>query len=104
MDHYYTEKTNIPSNPSSFDYEIINTRFKFNTDSGVFSKKFMDFGSYVLIDNVLKDNIKGKTLDLGCGYGPVGIILNKPSIKIIITIYVITVNFLLKTNFLTISI
>ena len=48
----------------------------FLTDSGVFSKKMIDYGSQVLLNTV--DFEKGKTLlDLGCGYGPLGISLAK---------------------------
>ena len=50
--------------------------FTFLTDSGVFSKKMIDYGSQVLLNSV--DFEKGKTLlDLGCGYGPLGISLAK---------------------------
>ena len=50
--------------------------FTFLTDSGVFSKKMIDYGSQVLLNTL--DFEKSKTLlDLGCGYGPLGISLAK---------------------------
>lgn len=34
----------------------------------------MDFGSRLLIDTfILNENVEGKILDMGCGYGPIGI-------------------------------
>ena len=76
MGHYFTNE-NLESNIVSFNVEFNNNKFIFNTDNGVFSKGELDFGTYLLIKNVLKMNITGNVLDLGCGYGPIGIILNK---------------------------
>ena len=36
----------------------------------------MDFGSRVLINTLLSESIKGKVLDVGCGYGSIGLILS----------------------------
>ena len=56
--------------------EINDKSFTFNTDNGVFSKKGLDFGSRVLIETLLLEDLSGKVLDVGCGYGPIGIILS----------------------------
>ena len=44
-----------------------------------FSKTGMDFGSMLLVETVLNENkdFSGSVLDLGCGYGPIGIIIAK---------------------------
>ena len=76
MGHYFTNE-NLESNIVSFNVEFNNNKFIFNTDNGVFSKGELDFGTYLLIKNVLKVNITGSVLDLGCGYGPIGIIVSK---------------------------
>ncbi|MDG4870805.1 methyltransferase, partial [Guyparkeria sp. 1SP6A2] len=48
----------------------------FLTDAGVFSKKMVDYGSQVLLNTL--DLESGKTLlDVGCGYGPLGLTLGK---------------------------
>jgi len=44
------------------------------TDKGVFSKSGLDFGSRVLLES-LSFNKGDRILDLGCGYGPIGITL-----------------------------
>lgn len=46
------------------------------TDSGVFSKRMVDFGSQVLL-NTLDFQEGDRLLDLGCGYGPLGLSLAK---------------------------
>ena len=49
---------------------------KFFTDAGVFSKKMIDFGSQVLLSCLSFQ--QGETvLDVGCGYGPLGLSLVK---------------------------
>ena len=55
----------------------------FTTDVGVFSKKEIDFGSALLIKTVYKRDLKNTCLDLGSGYGPIGIIIKRfnPSIS-----------------------
>lgn len=82
MAHYYDEN---PSGES--DRRVIQTRvhgmdFFFTTDADVFSKKFLDFGSRTLLLAAIEDlsdagRKKGKLLDIGCGYGPMGIILKR---------------------------
>ncbi len=48
----------------------------FLTDAGVFSKKTVDYGSQVLL-NALNLESERTLLDVGCGYGPLGLTLNK---------------------------
>ena len=52
-------------------------KFTFLTDNGVFSKNGLDFGSRLLLDVIPLDEVGGKILDVGCGYGVFGIILSK---------------------------
>lgn len=51
--------------------------FKFVTDNGVFSKNTIDFGSRVLIEAAGGLELGDKILDVGCGYGPIGLSLAK---------------------------
>lgn len=46
--------------------------FQFLTASGVFSKKHVDLGTRVLIESMILPE-RGYVLDVGCGYGVVGI-------------------------------
>ena len=77
MNHYYTDNKNLPSNKSEFDYYFDNEVFRFTTDNGVFSKKNVDYGSYILIKTIFKKNLGSSFLDLGSGYGPIGIIIKR---------------------------
>src|SRR5690606_30967544 len=49
--------------------------YTFTSDTNVFSKGKIDFGSRVLIETFEEPAIDGDFLDLGCGYGPIGISL-----------------------------
>ena len=77
MGHYFSNDDNLKSDIKEFYLTLNGEKFKFYTDNGVFSKEKLDFGSRFLIEIVLKENISGNILDLGCGYGVIGIILNK---------------------------
>lgn len=77
MSHYFENDNNLKSEIKKFSIKVIDNDFSFCTDNGVFSKGELDFGTNLLIQNVLKMDISGNILDLGCGYGPIGIILKK---------------------------
>lgn len=73
---YYAENPDSAHDINELKVTLLGQPFTFLTDSGVFSKKMIDYGSQVLLNSV--DFEKGKTLlDLGCGYGPLGISLAK---------------------------
>ncbi|MGX6980088.1 class I SAM-dependent methyltransferase [Vagococcus elongatus] len=75
-EHYFTHSPNTPHDREQWSFELKGKIFQFITDSHVFSKKTVDFGSRVLIDAFSDDNLpEGKILDVGCGYGPVGLAL-----------------------------
>lgn len=76
-EHYYSKKPSIESNPVKWESELKGNNFRFKTDSGVFSKKEVDFGSRLLIDTFDMGNSTGLLLDVGCGYGPIGLSLAK---------------------------
>lgn len=74
--HYYTNEPTTAHDLAQWDFPLKGKKFKFTTDSGVFSKKTVDFGSRVLIDVFTEENLPtGGILDVGCGYGPIGLAL-----------------------------
>jgi len=80
--HYYEENPQGESDRRLIQARMHGMDFYFNTDSEVFSKKFLDFGSRVLLETAIADltaleKKKGKLLDLGCGYGPIGIVMKR---------------------------
>lgn len=76
--HYYTNTPLTPSNEQVHEIVVAGMRLPLVTDNGVFSKGGLDFGSRVLIETVIDlVSIQGDILDVGCGYGPMGISLGK---------------------------
>lgn len=76
MDHYYSSKPSSESKRERIEAEIAGHKFSFITDAGVFSKNRVDVGSEVLMTTASKTSFpEGNLLDVGCGYGPVGLYL-----------------------------
>ncbi|OEF96407.1 16S rRNA methyltransferase [Vulcanibacillus modesticaldus] len=75
VNHYYSEKPNVGHDEKIIKSIFHNREFIFKTDAGVFSKNRVDFGSSLLIETFPVPN-EAKILDLGCGYGPIGIIIS----------------------------
>lgn len=72
-DHYYTNVPQSASRPSEFTLEFDGTDYRFCYDNGVFSKGELDTGTRILLSAL--PPLRGRILDLGCGWGPVGVIL-----------------------------
>ena len=75
--HYYSNKPETESKPRQWKFTLLGFEFKFETDTGVFSKSEVDFGSRVLIDAFEMPEVEGDVLDVGCGYGPIGLSIAK---------------------------
>ncbi|HEX5350258.1 MAG TPA: class I SAM-dependent methyltransferase [Trichococcus sp.] len=74
--HYYTKNPETESKETSWTFPLRDREFRFISDSGVFSKKTVDFGSRLLIESFrLNEEVAGDILDVGCGYGPMGLAL-----------------------------
>lgn len=82
MSHYYDENPEVESDELLFTYSYDKCKLELVTDSGVFSKGKIDFGSDLLVKTFLKAYPPGPTkriLDVGCGYGPIGLMIAKTS-------------------------
>ncbi|MDD3122784.1 MAG: class I SAM-dependent methyltransferase [Candidatus Izemoplasmatales bacterium] len=77
MSHYYSKDNDLlESRPHQIQFQINQKDYTMTSDKGVFSKAGLDFGSRVLLETILP--LEANTiLDLGCGYGPIGIVLKK---------------------------
>jgi len=71
-EHYYSEKPSTVHDRQKFEATLRGSKFSFVTDAGVFSKQSIDYGSRVLIDHMVFPS-DAKVLDVGCGYGPIGL-------------------------------
>ncbi|MEA2065963.1 MAG: methyltransferase [Thermotogota bacterium] len=75
--HYYSKKPTSPFKKKTVALNLSNgIKFFFVTASGVFSFSRVDRASQLLIEHC-EINTHGSLLDLGCGYGLVGISLKK---------------------------
>lgn len=75
MSHYFIEDESLKSEIKQIPYSFKGNNFEFISDNGLFSKEHVDYASDLLLNNMGK--ISGSLLDLGCGYGVIGIVLSK---------------------------
>ena len=74
-EQYFAKKPGCESRPVAFETECVGVRASFETDAGVFSKGELDEGTRVLLEAL--PPLHGRALDLGCGWGAVGVLLGK---------------------------
>ncbi len=76
--HYFTNDPGLRSDERVIEYEVCGRQYRFITDHGVFSMERVDFGSDLLIKTVLEHEgeVTDGIIDIGCGYGPIGIVLS----------------------------
>lgn len=73
---YFENDPNLEHEVKNFNFILRNHSLDFTSDSGVFSRQTIDYGSRVLIDAIDFQNVpNGNILDVGCGYGPIGLAL-----------------------------
>ena len=84
MSQYFEQDNNLKDEKKLLNIKFQNKNYKFYTNNGLFSKEHFDYGSRLLLTNIIAKKIEGNVLDLGCGYGVIGIILAKtyPRLKI----------------------
>lgn len=75
MGHYFENNADLASKPHEITIEVRGQAFTFVTDRGVFSKNHLDQGSRILIETLSERKLGSSVLDLGCGWGPIGIVL-----------------------------
>jgi 16S rRNA (guanine1207-N2)-methyltransferase len=71
-EHYYSKRPTVEHNVQTIEEVLRGRKFTFFTDAGVFSKKGVDYGSKHLIENA-EIPVTAHVLDVGCGYGPIGL-------------------------------
>lgn len=76
MGHYFENDLNLKSEIKELSYKYNSSFFVFYSDNGVFSKKSLDYGSRLLLETYLSIDTESKrVLDVGCGYGFIGIVI-----------------------------
>lgn len=73
---YFENNEDLGHDFKQYDTVIFERDFTFKTDAGVFSRDNLDFGTRVMLEALDLDHLApGDLLDLGSGYGPVGVIM-----------------------------
>ena len=84
-DHYYTAEPQSAHQERQIEVTALGCRLRFTTDAGVFSRDGLDKGTELLL-NALPP-LSGRVLDLGCGWGAVGVSLaaKYPALDVVMT-------------------
>ncbi len=78
MQHYFIEKEHNKEDYFEFEDTIADMTFKFRSCDSIFSKDEIDEGTRTLLNTIFdKLELKGAGLDLGCGYGVIGMSIIK---------------------------
>ena len=72
-DHYFSNNPVSAHRELQIEARLLGREMRFCTDAGVFSRDDVDPGSRLLIESA--GPLNGRVLDLGCGWGPIGISL-----------------------------
>ena len=72
-EHYYTQAPTSEHEERHFNHVFAGKVLRFQTDAGVFSKQHIDPGSELLC-RALPDDLSGRVLDMGCGWGAMTIL------------------------------
>ncbi|MCI1633313.1 MAG: class I SAM-dependent methyltransferase [Liquorilactobacillus nagelii] len=84
--YYFSQNPEVIHHEKERTVQLLGTQLNFITDNGVFSKNRIDYGSKVLLQATEKIlfPLQAKILDVGCGYGAIGLTLAKkyPSARI----------------------
>lgn len=84
-EHYYSKNPGVGHDEKRVIFEALGLKFQCDTDAGVFSRDGLDMGTRILLDAL--PEVAGRVLDLGCGWGAVGVVLGKryPGAEILLT-------------------
>ena len=84
-DHYYTENPSSEHDFRTVRCSALGVEAEFLTDAGVFSRDGLDTGTRALLEALPEP--AGRVLDLGCGWGAVGVLMGKrcPKAEIVMT-------------------
>lgn len=76
QDHYFNADPNVPFDRETFTCEVWDNELTLDSAPGVFSRGHLDHATAILFREI-EPPAMGQFLDLGCGYGPIGIAIAK---------------------------
>ncbi len=77
MSHYFENDKTLKHQEKTFEFSIDHINIKLTSDLGVFSKSGLDYGTKVLVSHADFECKNCTIIDMGCGYGPIGLYLAK---------------------------
>lgn len=77
--HYSTEYPDVKLKVYTISESLRRHLYIFKTATGIFSFKKIDLGTQILIEHMTIPKESSVLLDLGCGYGPIGMVLGYES-------------------------
>jgi 16S rRNA (guanine1207-N2)-methyltransferase len=90
-DHYFTAEPSADARPREVTFMVAGRVYRMASAAGVFSAGHLDAGTAVLLRKAPLPGVRGAVyLDLGCGYGPIAIVLADASPTA--TVYALDVN------------
>ena len=72
---YFAERPAARPRPGSVHVVTPDLHLELETDSGMFSPTRLDAGTRLLLETAPQPPAAGEVLDLGCGYGPLALVL-----------------------------
>src|SRR4051794_35591353 len=76
-EHYFTAEPVAAAGRRLVEFSLLNREFRLEAAGGVFSSTRLDLGTSVLLHKapLPRADATGPLLDLGCGYGPIAVVL-----------------------------
>lgn len=75
MPQYFDNNEELSHDFHQYSFSLLGEEFSFISDSGVFCKDGLDDGSRLLLETIAKTDLGNSILDMGCGIGPIGLLL-----------------------------
>src|SRR5574344_3095248 len=75
MSQYFDNVETLAHKDLAVEFQLFGEKYTFKSDAGVFSKEGLDDGTRLLLESIAKTDLGARILDLGCGVGPIGLIL-----------------------------
>lgn len=75
MPQYFDNNEELFHDFHQYSFSLLGEEFSFISDSGVFCKDGLDDGSRLLLETIAKTDLGNSILDMGCGIGPIGLLL-----------------------------
>lgn len=75
MAQYFDNVEELGHQDITMEFDLLGETYRLKSDRGVFSKRGLDDGTRILLETIANLSLGRKILDLGCGVGPIGLIL-----------------------------